>query len=159
MLRFGRTKINDTDPIDLVRHEAVIVNGQRLTIDRLPPETLGPMAYMLSERFVESWHEDQETALVLLLSHVRSWRQMLKLLEHCSPKGETVNGMESLDRLNRLVDGSQQQEFNRFIESLAVNQSSAQRPSGILAWTPSDPVRKRAVLMAARSSGLFNGLA
>ncbi|MBA6421744.1 LysM domain-containing protein [Pseudomonas sp. 5Ae-yellow] len=143
----------------LVRHEAVIVNGQRLSIDRLPPETLGPMAYMLSERFVESWHEDQEAALVLLLSHVRTWRQMLKLLEHCSPRGETVNGMESLDRLNRLVDGSQQQEFNRFIESLAVNHGSTPRPSGILAWTPSDPVRKRGVLMAARSSGLFNGLA
>lgn len=143
----------------LIGHKAVIINGQRLAIDKLPPETLGPMAYMLSERFVESWHEDQEVALVLLLSHVRSWRQMLKLLEHCSPKGEAVNGMKSLDRLNRLVDGSQQQEFNSFIESLAVNHSSAPQSLGILAWTPSDPLRKRRVLMAARSSGLFEGLA
>ncbi len=142
----------------LNRHKAVLVDGQRLTIDKLPPETLGPMVYMLSERFVESWHENQENALVLLLSHVSSWRHMLKLLEHCSPKGERVNAMLSLDRVNRLLDGRQQREFNQYIKFLAINRSGT-GPSGALAWTPSDPTRKRDVLVAARRSGVFDGLA
>ena len=143
----------------LNRHKAVLINGQKLPINRLPPETLGPMTYMLSERFVESWHEAQEEALVLLLSSVRSWRQMLKLLEHCSPNGERVNGMQSLDRLNRLLDGQEQHQFNRYINSLALRQNASSQSIGLMAWTPSNPMSKRGVLIAARNSGLFEGLA
>jgi murein DD-endopeptidase MepM/ murein hydrolase activator NlpD len=143
----------------LITHKAIVINGQKLLIDKLPPETLGPMAYMLSERFVESGHESQEEALVLLLSHVGSWRYMLKVLEHCSPKGEQVNGMTALDRLNRLLDGRQQREFNHFIKSLAFDHEQAPYQMGILAWTPSNPMFKRDVLVAAQRSGVFDGLA
>lgn len=49
--------------------------------------------------------------------------------------------MESLNRLNRLLDGRQQQEFNQFIERLAVRGlpgSMDASPTEMLAWTPTD---------------------
>ncbi|WP_276487832.1 LysM peptidoglycan-binding domain-containing protein [Ectopseudomonas mendocina] len=147
----------------LLTNSAVLINGKRLALDKLPPQTVGPMLYVLSESYVESFQEYQEKAIVLLLSHLyRRWRQFIEAMEHCSPNGAKVNAMESLNRLNRLLDGRQQQEFNRFIEQLAVRGlpgSMDASPTVMLAWTPTDAWRKRDVLIAARSSGQFGGLA
>ncbi|MEH6567223.1 MAG: LysM domain-containing protein [Halopseudomonas sp.] len=141
----------------LLAHRAVIVRGQKLSLDKLPPETLGPMVYVLTEGFVESWDESQERALVLLLSHVRRWRHLLELLEHCSSHSEKVNAMDSLDRLNRILDGQQQRQFNRFIEGLAV--AASELGEARLAWQPVSAQSKRPVMLAARRSGYFDGLA
>jgi murein DD-endopeptidase MepM/ murein hydrolase activator NlpD len=147
----------------LLTNRAVLINGKRLPLDKLPPQTVGPMLYVLSESYVESFQEYQEKAIVLLLSHLyRRWRQFIEAMEHCSPNGAKVNAMESLNRLNRLLDGRQQQEFNQFIEQLAVRGlpgSMDSSPTVMLAWTPTDAWRKRDVLIAARSSGQFDGLA
>jgi hypothetical protein len=147
----------------LLKNRAVLINGKRLPLDKLPPQTVGPMLYVLSESYVESFHEYQEKAIVLLLSHLyRRWRHFIEALEHCSSNGAKVNAMESLNRLNRLLDGRQQQEFNQFIERLAVRGlpgSMDASPTVMLAWTPTDAWRKRDVLIAARSSGQFGGLA
>jgi len=67
--------------------------------------------------------------------------------------------MYSLDRLNRLVDGEPQREFNRFIGALAMSGGETALPAGTLAWTPTNPMAKRALLLAARTSGRFDGLA
>lgn len=147
----------------LLTNSAVLINGKRLALDKLPPQTVGPMLYVLSESYVESLQEYQEKAIVLLLSHLyRRWRQFIEAMEHCSPNGAKVNAMESLNRLNRLLDGRQQQEFNRFIEQLAVRglPGAVDASSNVmLAWTPTEAWRKRDVLIAARSSGQFGGLA
>ena len=147
----------------LLTNHAVLINGKRLALDKLPPQTVGPMLYVLSESYVESFQEYQEKAIVLLLSHLyRRWRQFIEAMEHCSPNGAKVNAMESLNRLNRLLDGRQQQEFNRFIEQLAVCglPGAVDASSNVmLAWTPTEAWRKRDVLIAARSSGQFDGLA
>ncbi|MGQ7960296.1 LysM peptidoglycan-binding domain-containing protein [Pseudomonas sp. SP16.1] len=147
----------------LLKHQAVLINGQRLPLEKLPPQTVGPMLYVLSESYVESFQEYQEKAIVLLLSHLyRRWRQFIEAMEHCSPNGAKVNAMESLNRLNRLLDGRQQQEFNRFIEQLAVRGLPGSSDTGskiMLAWTPTESWHKRDVLIAARASGQFNGLA
>ena len=140
----------------LLDHQAVLINGHRLALSKLPPETIGPMVYVLSESFVDSWNEKQEKALVLLLSHLRQWRHMLEVLEHCSPSGAKTNAMDSLDRLNSMLDGSQQRSFNRFIQRLALNHSLEN--DVMLAWQPAPPQSKREVLLAARSSGHFRGL-
>ncbi|UVJ45955.1 LysM peptidoglycan-binding domain-containing protein [Pseudomonas sp. LS1212] len=132
------------------------VRGQSLPFSMLPPETLGPMVYMLTEGFVESFNEQQEEALVILLSEVRRWRQFIEVLEHCSPNAEKVNAMKSLDRINSLLDGHEQNQFNRFIDNLAINQS-IENPIRV-AWSPSNAWRKEKVLMAARNSGRFDGL-
>ncbi|WP_256581598.1 MULTISPECIES: LysM domain-containing protein [unclassified Pseudomonas] len=143
----------------LLSNQFVNVNGKKIPLQMMPPETLGPMLYLLTESFVESWAENQEKAVVLLLSHLRSWRHFIEVLEHCSKNGSKVNAIHSLDRLNALLDGSEQREFNRFIGSLAISTNSSAQPKGMLAWTPGLPWRKENVLVAARRSNLFDGLA
>jgi hypothetical protein len=141
----------------LLAHQAVLINGKKLPLHKLPPETLGPMLYVLSESFVESFESEQEKAIVLLLSHIRRWRHFIETLEHMSPKANKVNAMESLNRLNTFLDRNQQQQFNRFIDRLAVNETAT--PSAQLAWTPIPLTLKRDVMLAAQRSGHFDGMA
>ncbi|MNJ42404.1 hypothetical protein D3C77_373750 [compost metagenome] len=137
--------------------KVMMVRNQSVPFSLLPPETLGPMVYLLTEGFAESFNEQQEEALVILLSEIRSWRQFIEVLEHCSSKAEKVNAMESLERINAILDGYEQNQFNRFIENLAINQLA--EPSARVAWKPSNAWRKEKVLLAARNSGRFDGLA
>ncbi|MET0778759.1 MAG: LysM domain-containing protein [Pseudomonas mandelii] len=143
----------------LLRNQAINVNDKKIPLKMLPPETIGPMVYLLTESFVESWAEDQQKAVVLLLSHLHSWRHFFEVLEHCSKGGEKVLAMDSLSRINALLDGQEQREFNKFIGSLAVNENTSSRSGGMLAWTPGPSWRKEDVLVAARRSNLFDGLA
>lgn len=144
----------------VIQHKAdkvMMIRGQPLPFGLLPPETLGPMVYVLTEGFVESFNELQEEALVILLSEIRHWRQFIEVLEHCSPKAEKVNAMDSLERINALLDGYEQNQFNRFIDSLAINQLTG--TSTRVAWNPSNAWRKEKILLVARNSGRFDGLA
>jgi hypothetical protein len=82
-------------------------------------------------------------------------------MEHCSADASKVNAMESLNRLNRSLDGRQQQEFNHFIEQLTARGLPGSVNSGpniMLVWTPTDSWRKQSILIAAKSSGQFGGL-
>ncbi|MNJ50097.1 hypothetical protein D3C77_453590 [compost metagenome] len=142
------------------KHKAdkvMMVRDQPVPFSLLPPETLGPMVYVLTEGFIESFSELQEEALVILLSEIQSWRKFIEVLEHCSPKAGKVNAMVSLERINAILDGYEQNQFNRFIEHLAINQSV--EPLSRMAWKPSNAWRKEKVLLAARNSGQFDGLA
>jgi len=67
--------------------------------------------------------------------------------------------MKSLNRLNSLLDGKEQQQFNRFIGTLAVNIDSKAQEYGMLAWSPGQPWRKEKTLIAARRSSHFDNLA
>ena len=105
---------------------------------------------------IGSFNEKQEQALVILLSEVRRWRHFIEVLEHCSRDATKVNAMQSLERINALLDGYEQNEFNRFIDNLVMNQTfdNATR----IAWTPSNAWRKEKILVAAQRSGRFEGL-
>ena len=142
----------------LLKNQSVIVNKKRISLSNLPPETIGPMVYLLTESFVESWAEEQEKAIVLLLSHLRSWRHFIEVLEHCSKNGSKVNSMNSLNRLNMLLDGTEQQQFNSFIKTLAVNTDTSALDYGTLAWSPGPSWRKESTLLAAKRSDHFEGL-
>jgi hypothetical protein len=148
----------------LIAHKTdkiIRIRKQDVPLSVLPPETIGPMVYLLTEgvvaRGIGSFNEKQEQALVILLSEVRRWRQFIEVLEHCSPKATKVNAMASLERINALLNGHEQDQFNRFIDSLAINQGSNSPVR--LAWTPSNAWRKEKLLMAAQRSGRFDGLA
>ncbi|WP_095047529.1 LysM domain-containing protein [Pseudomonas sp. Irchel s3h9] len=143
----------------LIANQSVTVNQKRIPLNILPPETIGPMIYLLTESFVESWAQDQEKAVILLLSHLRTWRHFIQVLEHCSKGGEKVDPMKSLNRINALLDGTEQQQFNRFIKSLAVNSNTSNSSEVMLAWNPGLPWRKERTLMAAKRSNLYDGLA
>ncbi|WP_426235866.1 LysM peptidoglycan-binding domain-containing protein [Pseudomonas sp. TWP3-2] len=137
------------------------IRDQDVPLSVLPPETIGPMVYLLTEgviaRGIGSFNEKQEKALVILLSEVRRWRQFIEVLEHCSLDATKVNAMESLERINALLNGHEQDQFNGFIDSLAINQTSDTTVR--LAWNPSNAWRKESVLVAAQRSGRFDGLA
>ena len=137
------------------------IRQQDIPLSMLPPETIGTMVYLLTEGVIAtgigSFNEKQEQALVILLSEVRRWRQFLEVLEHCSRDATKVNAMQSLERINALLDGYEQNEFNRFIDNLSMDQTydNAAR----MAWTPSNAWRKEKILVAAQRSGRFEGLA
>ncbi|NMY36091.1 MULTISPECIES: LysM domain-containing protein [unclassified Pseudomonas] len=136
------------------------IREQKIPLSVLPPETIGPMVYLLTEGVIAtgigSFNEKQEQALVILLSEVRRWRQFIKVLEHCSRDASKVNAMNSLERINALLDGYEQNEFNRFIDNLSMNQTSDK--SVRIAWSPSNAWRKEKILVAAQRSGRFEGL-
>ena len=69
----------------------------------------------------------------------------------------TKDAMESLERINSLLNGYEQDQFNRFIDNLAIGQMPVSPFR--LAWRPSNAWRKEKELLAARSSGRFDGLA
>ncbi len=142
----------------LRKNRAVLVNGQKIPLGVLPPETIGPMVHLLTESYVESVEETQEVALVLLLSAVHSWRQFIEVLEHCDPQAKEVNAMESLARFNALLDWQQQDEFYNFIDSLTVDRNRQESERKIV-WTPKPARYKTEVLVAAQRSGRFTGLA
>lgn len=133
------------------------VRDQSIPFGALPPETLGPMVYLLTESFAESFNELQEQALVILLSEIRSWRHFIKVMECCSKDLKKVDAMEGLGRINSLLDGHEQDKFNRFIDTLVINQPPARSDRD--AWIPGKVWRKEKVLIAARRSGKFKGLA
>jgi hypothetical protein len=116
------------------------------------------MLYVLSEEFVDSWESKQEKAIVLLLSSIGSWHQFIEVLEHMSPNAQKVDAIKSLNRLNSILDGCEQDEFNRFIHNL---QDRFQNNSnkGVVAWTTKSPNLKKDILLAAQASGLFDGIA
>lgn len=143
----------------LIKNQSIQIGKKTIPLQKLPPQTVGPMLHLLTESFVDSWAEDQEQAIVLLLSHLRSWRHFIETLEHCSKNGEKVNSINSLNRINSILDGTEQQQFNRFIKTLAVNINSSTIEYGSLAWSPSPPWRKERTLLAARRSNSFVGLA
>ncbi len=142
----------------LLKYHAVWIGGQRIPLSLLPPETMGPMVHLLSESLVWSFNERRERALIMLLSAVRTWRQFIEVLEHCDPKAQKVNAMESLARINSLLDAREQRFFNRFIDGLAVS-PKAERSEERMAWSPSSFSTKQEILLAAQRSGRFTGLA
>ncbi|WP_083453385.1 type VI secretion system Vgr family protein [Desulfatitalea tepidiphila] len=143
---------------NLLQDRTVLLDGKSLSIGKLPPETVGPMIYVLSESFIGSWESGQEEAIVLLLSSIGSWHQFVKVLEHMSPKAEKVNAAGSLNRLNSILDGRQQDQFNQFIHNLPESSLKAENKKTI-AWATRNPNLKREILIAAKTSGLFDGVA
>lgn len=135
----------------------MMIKEQSLPFALIPPETLGTMVWVLSQGFIEDFDSDQEKALVILLSEIRSWRHFIEVLEHCSSTGRKVKAMGSLERIEALLNGDQQRSFNAFIESLVLDRATD--TSERQAWYPGYSGSKREILLAARRSGRFGDLA
>lgn len=131
------------------------LNVEGLPYHLLPPETLGMMMDTLCETFIESWEEDQEKALLIVVSQIRSWRHFFETLEHMSPDGSKVNPMESLRRLAAILDDglsdSQLSQFHQWITSdLTIKPS---KRSLNLAWIPV-PVHEKAESLTRRLAAI-----
>ncbi|WP_313498407.1 hypothetical protein [Stutzerimonas nitrititolerans] len=104
----------------ILTNRAVNLGGRLVPIDRLPPETLGPILWLLTETYIGVANPDQEKAIVELLSRIRRWRHLLETLEHMSKSAKKVNALESLNRLNSFLVDKQQEDFNRYLDGLAL---------------------------------------
>lgn len=100
-----------------------IYNG--IDQNQLPPETIGMLMDTLVQTFYWNSEEQQEKAIVMLLtgSIGRSWRKFEEVLTHFNPKGEKQSGdkalFDNLDRINAILAGDQQEQFNDWIKWLA----------------------------------------
>lgn len=128
-------------------------NPYQWSLSKLPPESLGMMLYTLSETFIEVNEDAQETAILTLLRSMRNWRHFIKALEHMSLSGAKAQPLASLDRLNAILDGDQQQAFNRWIDRL----KSEGQPQPGLAPYPAVPVWKKFRLVDGQMVALRSG--
>ncbi len=114
--------------------------------DKLLPETIGMMLDILSETYllIRDDITQKERAICALLSYcVKSWRKFEEVLARMNPEGAKRNSDEelfqSIKRLNSILSGEQQREFNRWVQGLA--QQSEVHPTDSkldLAFTPLD---------------------
>ena len=91
----------------------------------LPPETIGMLMDTLVQTFYWNSEQQQEKAIVMLLtgSIGRSWRKFEEVLAHMNPQGKKQSGDEALfdnlDRINAILAGDQQDQFNDWIKWLS----------------------------------------
>jgi len=111
------------------------------------------MLWVLTETYIgKTKNPDQEAAIVELLSRIRRWRHLIESLEHMSLDGSEVNPMDSLNRINSFLLDKQQDDFNRFLDGLAL-QGQPSLPATRYAWDVResliDPGRKQTLLASA----------
>ncbi|MGF1706672.1 LysM peptidoglycan-binding domain-containing protein [Enterovibrio baiacu] len=92
----------------------------------LPPQTIGVMLNTLVVTFYFSWEEEQENAIVKLLSQsIHTWRKFEETLSCMNNRGEKQSGdkvlFDNINRLNAILDGHQQNMFNKWVKNLALN--------------------------------------
>nr|MBF0682031.1 LysM peptidoglycan-binding domain-containing protein [Pseudomonas sp.] len=122
----------------ILLNRAVVLKDRLFPIDRLPPETIGPMLWTLTESYLGKTRSiEQEQAIVELLSRIRRWRHMIETLEHMSIDGKKVNATDSLNRINSFLLGKQQDDFNSFLEGLALH-GKPTVPAARYAWSVND---------------------
>lgn len=95
-----------------------------VSIKTLPPETIGIMLNTLIHTYWWNLEEPQENAICLLLKGaIRSWRKFIEVLAHMNETGKKQNSdtdlIDNLQRINYILDGRQQFEFNQWLSQLA----------------------------------------
>ncbi|PYF77792.1 LysM domain-containing protein [Marinomonas alcarazii] len=93
--------------------------------NQLQPETIGMLMDTLVQTFYWNSEEQQEKAIVMLLtgSIGHSWRKFEEVLAHMNPQGKKQSGdqalFDNLDRINAILAGDQQEQFNDWIKWLS----------------------------------------
>ncbi|XAW87896.1 hypothetical protein ABDK09_07285 [Vibrio sp. CDRSL-10 TSBA] len=99
-------------------------NSEEVSMQELPPETVGIMLNTLVSTFYFSFEEKQETAIyILFVSMVKTWRRLEEVLVRLNSEGTKQNGekviFDNLRRINAILDGEQQLNFNNWVIKLA----------------------------------------
>lgn len=98
-------------------------------------------------------HSFGEKAIVEVLSRIRRWRHLIETLEHMSKSASRVNALNSLNRLNSFLVDKQQDDFNRYLDGLALHGAPTTPPMQY-AWDVQDSMiygQKKAILLAPAS--------
>lgn len=147
----GQTIINDIwrdrDAIRERQKEAKMLSQRIMTeevfsgvpSDQLLPEVVGMMLNTLVEDFFMHGEEAQETAICYLLKKTTySWRKFEEILSRMNDFGTREAGYEklfvNLKRINTVLDGEQQREFNGWVYRLAKAKKQSEIPS--MPFTP-----------------------
>lgn len=114
------------------------VSGE-IKYNQLTPESIGMMLDVLLTQFTFDYDEDKEKAILFLLNHTTySWRKFEEILSRVNENGKksfTVNSLlNNLERINAMLDGEQQKQFNRWVFELASKEKVEQ-----LQMTPFHP--------------------
>jgi hypothetical protein len=106
--------------------------------DQLLPEAIGMMLDTLVEAYWGEPTEDQEEAICILLKEsTYNWIKFREILTRMNNTGKKEASSQtdekiifaSLKRINEILDGKQQKEFNSWIHRLAIkNSTSGQYP-------------------------------
>ncbi|MGF1695742.1 LysM peptidoglycan-binding domain-containing protein [Vibrio lamellibrachiae] len=121
-LRFDQMK--DRKEMALILAERILSNttGGDVSFDSLQPEAIGRMLSILVEQFPFSFNQDQENAICKLLSEsTYSWHKFEEILLHMSTdgrKGDERTLFSNLGRINAILDGRQQRDFNLWVSEL-----------------------------------------
>jgi hypothetical protein len=123
---------------------------QQNQLKTLPPESLGMMLNTLVHTFYviwlkdQRWEEKQERAIILVLgAGCQSWRKFEEVLCRMNPEGSKPKGdttarekamFTNMDRINAILDGGQQRQFNDWVNQLA--QTNTQPRPLPLPFTP-----------------------
>ncbi|MCK6265868.1 LysM peptidoglycan-binding domain-containing protein [Vibrio sp. ZSDE26] len=91
---------------------------------QLPPEAVGIMLDILVEQFAFNLHEEQESAICKLLAETTySWHKFEEILQRMNELGKPRKGdrvlFDNLARINSILDGTQQRQFNQWVSNLA----------------------------------------
>ncbi|KKC97887.1 LysM peptidoglycan-binding domain-containing protein [Photobacterium halotolerans] len=113
--------------------------------NQLLPEAIGSMLDILVEAFYWSFNEEQEWAIHKLLKEsTYSWHKFEEILQRMNPAGKKMSGdqimFDNLARINAILDGSQQSDFNRWVGKLAEQEKSA-----LVAFEPYTPLSGEAL--------------
>ncbi|MDC0669273.1 hypothetical protein [Nannocystis radixulma] len=96
--------------------ENIIAAPSRLQF--LTPEAKGAILYTLTQRFWTSWEESQESAVLIVLSWVHTRREFENVCQHMTPTGAKGSYEEGYERLEKLLDGSDQDAFDIYVRGL-----------------------------------------
>jgi len=133
------------------------MNYKGISYSTLPPETMGMILHTLSRSFIETWEEQQESAILLLLSTVSSWRHFFEVLQHMSADGRKVNPMKSLSEICAILDdGLFDDQLSAFQQWIMFDLARrTQKSEKTLAWSKV-PVRKKLSRVRHRVAELKN---
>jgi hypothetical protein len=133
------------------------MNYQGVSYSALPPETMGMMLHTLSKSFIETWEEQQESAILLLTSSVSSWRHFFEVLQHMSADGSKVDPMKSLTEICAILDDGLFDDQLRKFHQWIINDLSQRSPKSekTLAWNKV-PVRNKLSRIQYRVAQLRN---
>ena len=95
------------------------------------PEAKGAILYKLSERFVWSWEERQEAAILTVIGTLQSRREWEQVVERITIDGTKSSAATGLARLRAVLDGGSERKFESMIRAI-----NTLPPATLYAGTP-----------------------
>lgn len=150
------------------KNEAEILAGRILKAEawsgmepnKLLPETIGMMLDVLTECFVDSFEEPQEQAITYLLSNtISSWRKFEEVLVRINPTGSKQENesatLDNLARINAILDGKQQTQFNQWVFNLIQKEyADGSRIDTAFVKSTTEQMRKKRELVSEQYANL-----